>query len=82
MADDLDVDVARCVEARYVGIEGRPVTVRQTTIDVRIGLVDLPLRCLISPSDTIPFLLGRADIFSCFSITFDNRRRRITFFEI
>ena len=82
MADDLEIDLTRCAEDRYVGIEGRPVTVHQATIDVRIGLIDLSLRCLISPSDAIPFLLGRADVFSRFSITFDNRRKRITFFEI
>lgn len=82
MAGDLDIDLARCVEDRCIGIEGHPVTVHQATMDLRIGDVDVPVRCSISSSDTIPFLLGRADVFSRFSITFDNRAKRITFTAI
>ena len=82
MAEDLGIDVSRCPADRCSGIEGRPVLVYHATIAVRIGHVDLSLRCLISENDATPFLLGRADLFSRFSITFDNVRKRISLTEI
>ena len=65
-----------------MGIEGRPILVYQGRLDVLIEHVGLSLRCLISESDATPFLLGRADFFSRFNITFDNSRRKIVLAEI
>ncbi len=82
MAEDLGLDVSRCPRDQCSGIEGRPVLVYRTAMVVRIGDVDLTLRCLISESDSTPFLLGRADFFSRFNITFDNHRKTISLTEI
>lgn len=82
MAKDLGVDLTRCPRDRCTGIEGTPLPVYHTEIGVRIGEVELLLRCLISENDATPFLLGRADFFSRFSITFDNQRKRIILSEI
>ena len=82
MADDLGIDPARCPRDQCAGIEGRPVRVYRARMAVRIGHVDLTLGCLISESDSTPFLLGRADLFSRFNITFDNEHKRIILTEI
>lgn len=82
MAEDLGIDVSRCPADHCFGIEGRPLLVYHATIAVRIGHLDLSMRCLISESDTTPFLLGRADLFSRFSITFDNHHKTISLTEI
>ena len=71
MAEDLGIDLARCPADQCSGIEGRPLRVYHASIDVRIGPLELSLPCLISESDTTPFLLGRAGLFARFSITFD-----------
>ena len=82
MAEDLGIDVSGCPTDHCTGIEGRPLLVYHARIDLRIGEVELSLRCLISESDTTPFVLGRADLFSRFSITFDNRQKKICLSEI
>lgn len=79
MAEDLGIDVTRCPTDQCSGIEGRPLFVYHAGIGIRIGDVDLPLRCLISESDTTPFLLGRADLFTHFTITFDYHHKTISF---
>jgi hypothetical protein len=82
MAGDLGIDLATCPRAQCSGIEGRPIVAYQASMAVRIGSVDLTLRCLIAESDATPFLLGRADLFSRFNITFDNQKKRILLVEI
>ncbi len=82
MAEDLGIDVTHCLPDHCSGIEGRPLLVYHTRIGVRIGDQEFFLRCLISESDTTPFLLGRADFFSHFSITFDNLHKKISLTEI
>lgn len=77
MAEDLGIDLAQCPMDHCSGIQGHPLRVYHTRLVVRIGDVELTLRCLISESDTTPFLLGRADLFSRFNITFDNERKKI-----
>ncbi len=82
MAEDLGIDLSRCPTDECSGIEGRPLLVYHTTIAVRVGHVDLSLPCLISESDSTPFLLGRAGLFARFDIGFDNQRKRIVLSEI
>ena len=82
MAEDLGIDLARCPADQCSGIEGRPLRVYHASIAVRIGHVELSLPCLISETDTTPFLLGRAGLFARFTITFDTRRKRIVLTEI
>lgn len=82
MAEDLGIDVTGCPTDHCSGIEGLPLLVYHARIDVRIGEVEVSLRCLISESDTTPFLPGRADLFSRFSITVDNHRKKIALTEI
>jgi len=82
MADDLGVDVSRCPTHHCSGIEGRPLLAYHAPMTVRVGHLDLTLHCLISENDSTPFLLGRADLFARFNITFDNQRKRILLAEI
>lgn len=60
------------------GIEGKGVAAYPHRLAVRVRQHAFPLRCCFIASSTIP-LLGRLDMWTLFSITFDNRRMRTIF---
>ena len=76
---DLGVDLARCHQEVFVGIEGSGVRVFRGSITLKIGSYPLRVRCVFSPREHTPLILGRLDLFQRFSITFDNHRHLIRF---
>jgi hypothetical protein len=77
MADLVGVDLKQAPTGKSLGIEGKGVKTWLGHIEVVIGPYLVPLRCLFSSNEETPYLLGRADLFSAFSIAFDTRRRKI-----
>jgi hypothetical protein len=78
MADLVGVDLTQAPSGRSTGIEGgRGIRIWLGHIKVTIGPYFLRLRCLFSSNERTPYLLGRADVFPAFSITFDAPRSRI-----
>lgn len=77
MAELVGVDLERAPSGRSLGIEGKGVKTWLGHVEVALGPYLVPLRCLFSSNDETPYLLGRADLFSAFSISFDSRKRKI-----
>ena len=76
---ELGIDLARCPQDTFFGIEGAGVRVYRGWIALKIGPYPLRVRCVFSPREHTPLILGRMDLFRHFSITFDNHRHRIRF---
>lgn len=79
---DLGINLARCPQEIFFGIEGTGVRVYRGRITLKIGPHPLQVRCVFSPHEHTPLILGRLDLFRHFSITFDNRRHRIRFTKL
>jgi hypothetical protein len=62
---------------RGVGGGGAPVVI--TEVDTRIDDTEFPVRVAWSLEEDLPPLLGRADIFDRFVITFDQRKEIVIF---
>jgi len=77
MARLIGVDLAACRHLPSYGIEGAGVMTYASRITARIGRTVLTLPCLFSENERSPFILGRMGLFDRFSITFDNRRKKI-----
>lgn len=83
MADLLGINLVEVPSGRSLGIEGgRGVKTWLDWIRLTIGPYSVRLRCLFSENEQTPYLLGRADLFSAFSIAFDTRRQKIRFTPI
>ena len=76
-ADYIGVDLSTCDRGQSVRIEGAGIEVYISSIRVRVGQVELEIRCLFADSDCVPFILGRADVFDHFDLLFDNRNKRL-----
>lgn len=79
---ELGVELAQCPQETFLGIEGSGVHVFRGWITVKIGPHPLRVRCVFSPREHTPLILGRLDLFRHFSITFDNRRHVIRFTKL
>jgi len=80
MAGLLGIDLAKVPSGRSLGIEGgHGIKTWLGWIRLTIGPYPVRLRCLFSENERTPYLLGRADLFSAFSIVFDTRRKKIRF---
>jgi len=77
MAEVIEIDLSTCPQSCSYGIEGDGIKVYASQIQIRIGQVELKVRCLFSEKETTPYILGRADVFSRFNIIFDNRNKKI-----
>lgn len=77
MADLVDVDLKKAPSGWSLGIEGKGIKTWLGHIEMAIGPHLVPLRCLFSSNEETPYLLGRADLFSAFSVAFDTRKRKI-----
>ncbi len=56
---------------------GTPYLLRSVTL--RLGPIRLRCRLAWAQSEDVPMLLGRTDVFDRLRVTFDGRRRRVTF---
>ena len=80
MAELIGIDLSKVPSGRSLGIEGgHGIKTWLDWIHLNIGHYPIRIRCLFSENEQTPYLLGRADIFSVFSITFDTHRRKIRF---
>ena len=82
MADIIGIDLTTCSQSVSYGIEGEGIKVYMSKIQIKIGQVELKVRCLFSEKETTPYILGRADIFSILNITFNNRSKKIKLSKI
>jgi predicted aspartyl protease len=69
-------------EARVVGIELGGITARLGHLPLRVGSVELSVRCLFIDAASAPFLLGRADFLERFVVTIDTEQDKIILREI
>ena len=79
VAREVGIDLHSCPTSTTQGVEGRGITIYHAALSVRIGPWIEKVRCAFASHDRIPPLLGRLDIFSRFTITFDARCRSIRF---
>lgn len=79
---ELGIDLARCPQETFFGIEGAGVRVYRGWVSLKIGPYPLRVRCVFSPREHTPLILGRMDLFRHFSITFDNHRHLIRFTKL
>jgi len=82
MSEDLGINLKTLPKARTFGIEDKGITVFIGKLEVKFATKELTVKCLFSEKDTTPFLLGRMDIFTNFSINFDNIRKKVIFIPI
>lgn len=68
--------------ARVMGIGMDTIDARVGTLPLRIGDAELAVRRIFVDSANAPLVLGRADVFDHFAITFDAGRQRITLTEL
>ena len=69
-------------QTRVIGVEGRGTPARLGRFPLRIGPIELEVRCLFVDSPTAPFVLGRADLLERFRLTIDPQRQKIILEEI
>ncbi len=82
MAELMDIDLKQCPQGISYGIEGQGVRIFMAPIQIKIGPVKLKVRCLFSQREDTPYLLGRADLFSVFKLTFDLSKNKIKLSQI
>ena len=63
--------------ARLTGIEQGSIPARMGRLPIRVGPIDLTVRCLVVDNPRTPFVLGRADFFDRFVVIIDQPRRKI-----
>ena len=82
LAEDIDIDLRQSPKARSYGIEGDGIVGRVGKIQIMIGDKELQITCLFAERETVPYILGRMDIFSNFNVSFDNVNKKIILFPI
>lgn len=82
VAEILRIDLKKARRAHSMGIEGEGIPVRIHEMDIKIGNHKLRIKCLFSPNETTPFILGRLGLFSHFNILLDNKHKRIKLTKI
>ena len=82
LAEDIGIDLRQSTKARTYGIEGNGIVGRVGKIQIMIGDKQLQITCMFAERETMPYILGRMDIFSNFNISFDNVNKKIILFPI
>ncbi|MGH2368875.1 MAG: hypothetical protein ACRDI2_11815, partial [Chloroflexota bacterium] len=82
LAEQIGWDWDGLTDARVRGIGQGSVGARLGRLPIRLGHVDLTVRCLFLDAPSVPFLLGCADLLDRFVLTIDQRRGRIILDEI
>ena len=76
-AELLGLNLEEAQERKVTGIEGSGVSARLGRITLKVGFMEVTIPCLFSSIESMPFLLGRMEIFDRFNIAFDNQRKRV-----
>ena len=79
---ELGMSLARAPQETFFGIEGSGLRVYRGSVSLKIGPYPLRVRCVFSPHEHSPLILGRMDVFRHFTIAFDNRFHRIRFTKL
>ncbi|HBH97855.1 MAG TPA: hypothetical protein DDX89_08780 [Candidatus Omnitrophica bacterium] len=79
---ELGFSFARASQETFFGIEGSGLRVYRGWVSLKIGPYPLRVRCVFSPHERSPLILGRMDVFRHFTIAFDNRFHRIRFTKL
>ena len=72
----------RLAEVSVMGIEQGGVRARLGGLPIRLGDVELVVRCLFVDTPSAPFILGRADFLDRFTLTIDAHQQRIVLTEV
>lgn len=81
LAQQVGLNWERLPTAQILGVGAGAMAARVGSLPLRIGDVELSVRCMFVDISAAPFLLGRADILDRFVITLDAVRERITLTE-
>lgn len=82
LADQVGLDWNTLPTSRLQGVEGSGVRARVGDLPLRVGDVELAVRCLFLDTPKGFFLLGRADFLDRFRLTIDPARQTIRLDEI
>ena len=79
---ELGIKLSQCPRETFFGIEGSGIHTYRGWLHLKIGPHVLRVRCVFSPREHTPLILGRMDLFRHFSITFDNHRHLVRFTKL
>lgn len=82
VAKDLGIKLSSLPVMRFCGTEGKGIAAYLAKITVKITDRPVEIVCALSSNEKSPFILGRKDIFSIFTIVFDNKNKIIKFVDI
>jgi predicted aspartyl protease len=81
LAQQVGLDWDLLPDGQVSGVGPGTVRVRLGSLPLRLEGIKVTARCLFADTPSALFILGRADIFDRFAITFDAQRERITLAE-
>ncbi|MFN8633538.1 MAG: retropepsin-like aspartic protease [Chloroflexota bacterium] len=81
-AEEVGLDWDRLPSLPIIGVTPGRVAARLGSLTIRIGEIELVVRCLFMDQGVNPFILGRADVLDRFVLTVDAGQGKITFTEI
>jgi hypothetical protein len=82
VAKDLPLDLDDCATIKFRGVGGESFDTRLGKFTVKIMDAPVAVTCAFAPRENTPFILDRKDIFSMFSILFENARKFVKFSPI
>jgi predicted aspartyl protease len=82
LAQQAGLDCDTLPEVQVVGVEQGGASARFGHLPIRLGNIELTVRCLFMDAPKTPFILGRADFLDRFVLTIDHHRQRIILTEI
>lgn len=82
LINDLGYDWDSLPALAVTGVGHGTVHAKLGTLPIRIGQVELSVRCLFLDQPVAPFILGCADVLDRFALTIDAGQGKIVFAEI
>ena len=77
MANLIGVSLPNKADIWLGGVGTKRMAAYKSSLKLRIQQEEFAVACLITRSDTVPFLLGRVDFFDFFNVAFDNQNQKI-----
>ncbi len=82
IAREVGLTYDRLPELTATGIGPGSVSVKVGSLPIRLGAVELTIRCLFLDHQLAPFILGCADVLDRFALTIDADQGKIIFNEL
>lgn len=82
MAKNLALYYNPALKTQLVGIGEKRTNAYFGKINIKVGDIELRLRCYFIDAEDSTLLLGRLDLFDKFDITFDSSKKEIIFVQI